>query len=103
LHKNAKTGAPGHINLVTIDGSKGSLQALRNGNVDAVVSQPADAYAKYALQYLRDAIAGKAITPGPTDHNSKIVPFKGSLEDALMAPLVTKANVNDATLWGNAS
>lgn len=103
LHKNAKTGAAGHINLVTIDGSKGSLQGVRDGYVDAVVSQPADSYAKYALQYLRDAIAGKAVTPGPTDHNSKIIPFKGSLEDALAAPLVTKANVNDTSLWGNAA
>jgi ABC-type sugar transport system substrate-binding protein len=77
------------------------LKAIRDGYVDATVSQPLDLYSKYALQYSLDAIAGKPVKAGPTDHGSEIVPFKGSLEDALHAPLVTKKNVNDPTLWGN--
>jgi len=41
-------------------------------------------------------------TPGPTDHDSTIIDVgNGVLEDQLPAPLVTKENVDDASLWGN--
>ena len=66
------------------------------------MSQPADLYAKYGLQYLKEAMAGKTFAPGPTDHDSTIVEVApGVLEDQLAAPLVTKENVDDKALWGN--
>ena len=78
------------------------FDAIRSGEADATVSQPADLYAKYGLQYLKEAIAGKTFAAGPTDHNSTIVEVApGVLEDQLDAPLVTKENVDDKALWGN--
>ncbi|MFD1211174.1 sugar ABC transporter substrate-binding protein [Arthrobacter sp. GCM10027362] len=94
-------GKPGHLPLVTIDGSSGALQGIRDGYVDAVVSQPVDLYGKYGVSYLKDAIAGKEYKVGPTDHNSKIVEYKGNLADMLPSPVVTKSNVDDKSLWGN--
>lgn len=95
-------GQPGHITIVSNDGIPQEYQAIRDGQIDATVSQPADLYAQYALFYAQAALAGKTFKPGPTDHNSTIVSWgDGNLEDQLPAPLVTKANVNDKSLWGN--
>ncbi|MZF90790.1 sugar ABC transporter substrate-binding protein, partial [Streptomyces sp. SID5643] len=70
--------------------------------IDATVSQPADAYAKYGMYYIKAAMQGKRFKPGPTDHDSTIVKLpSGILEDQLPAPLVTKDNVDDPKLWGN--
>src|ERR671926_441018 len=95
-------GQPGHIVIVSNDGIPQEYDAIRKGEADATVSQPADLYAKYGLQYLKEAMAGKAFKPGPTDHDSNIVEVApGVLEDQLAAPLVTKDNVDDKSLWGN--
>ncbi|MBV8565153.1 MAG: sugar ABC transporter substrate-binding protein [Methylobacteriaceae bacterium] len=95
-------GQPGHIIIVSNDGIPQEYDAIRKGEADATVSQPADLYAKYGIMYLKEAIAGKKFAPGPTDHDSKIVEVApGVLEDQLAAPLVTKENVDDKSLWGN--
>ncbi|MFF7994283.1 sugar ABC transporter substrate-binding protein [Kitasatospora xanthocidica] len=94
-------GQPGHITIVSNDGIPAELDAIRKGQIDATVSQPADLYAKYALMYARAAAAGKTFQPGPTDHQSTIKALANGLEDELPAPLVTKDNVDDKTLWGN--
>lgn len=94
-------GEPGHLPLVTIDGSPGSLQGIRDGYIDAVVSQPVDLYGKYGVSYLQDAIAGKEYQVGPTDHDSEIVEYKGNLADMLPSPVITTDNVDDESLWGN--
>jgi ABC-type sugar transport system substrate-binding protein len=94
---------------VSNDGVPAEYKAIKAGQMDAAVSQPADLYAKYALQYVKDAIAGKTYKPGPTDHNSNIVDVgNGILEDQLPAPLVTidgsypdSLKVDDPSLWGN--
>ncbi|MEO3854549.1 sugar ABC transporter substrate-binding protein [Acrocarpospora sp. B8E8] len=99
--KLTKVGEAGHIVSVGIDGSKAALDAVREGTLDAVISQPLDLYAKYGIQYIKDAMAGKAYQPGPTDHNSTIVQAGESLQDLLPSPTVTKENVDDASLWGN--
>lgn len=100
-HKSAKVGQRGHIALVSIDGSPPALQAIRHRQLDALVSQPLNLYAKYGVYYVAQAVAGRTFKLGPTNHRSKIVMFKGNKEDALPAPLVTKKNVNDPTLWAN--
>jgi ribose transport system substrate-binding protein len=103
-NKLAKVGDPDHITLVSVDGTSGALDAIRNDQLDASVSQPLDGYAKYGVQYLQDAIDGKQHKVGPTDHGSEIVKDEnGNLMDLLPAPVVTKENVDDSSLWGNAA
>jgi ribose transport system substrate-binding protein len=101
--KDAKVGQPGHIVTVGIDGSPAGLDAIRADTMDAIVSQPLDLYAKYGIQYMKDAMAGKTFGEGPTDHDSTIVKNGESLEDQLPSPTVTKENVDDKSLWGNGS
>ncbi|SNT27359.1 simple sugar transport system substrate-binding protein/ribose transport system substrate-binding protein [Asanoa hainanensis] len=93
---------PKHIFIVSNDGIPQEFEAIRKGEIDATVSQPADLYAKYAIYYAKAAVEGKTFTPGPTEHDSTIIDVgNGVLEDQLPAPLVTKDNVDDASLWGN--
>jgi ribose transport system substrate-binding protein len=95
-------GDPKHIVIVSNDGIPQEFEAIRKGEIDATVSQPADLYAKYGLYYIKATLDGKTFKPGPTDHGSNIVQLQpGVLEDQLPAPLVTKANVDDKSLWGN--
>ncbi len=95
-------GEAGHIIIVSNDGIPQEFDAIRKGEADATVSQPADLYAKYGIMYLKQAIEGKTFQVGPTDHDSNIVQVApGVLEDQLAAPLVTKENVNDKAFWGN--
>jgi len=93
--------APKHVLIVSTDGIPQEFEAIRKGEIDATVSQPADLYAKYALFYAKAAAEGKTFKAGRTDHDSTIVDVGGVLEDQLPAPLVTKATVDDKSLWGN--
>ena len=43
------------------DGIPKEFDAIRKGEVDATVSQPADLYAKYGIMYLKNAIQGKTL------------------------------------------
>jgi ribose transport system substrate-binding protein len=96
------TGDAKHVVIVSNDGIPQEYDAIRRGDIDATVSQPADLYAKYGLFYIKAALAGQTFKPGPTDHGSTIIQLSpGILEDQLPAPLVTKANVDDKNLWGN--
>lgn len=92
---------PKHVFVVSNDGIPQEFEAIRKGEIDATVSQPADLYAKYALYYAKAAAEGKTFQPGPTDHDSKIIQLPNGLEDQLPAPLITKENVDDPNLWGN--
>jgi simple sugar transport system substrate-binding protein/ribose transport system substrate-binding protein len=94
-------GTAGHIAIISNDGIPQEFDAIRKGQIDATISQPADLYAKYALYYAEAAVAGKTFQAGPTDHQSTIITIPGGLEDQLPAPLVTKTNVDDPALWGN--
>jgi simple sugar transport system substrate-binding protein/ribose transport system substrate-binding protein len=94
-------GTAGHISIISNDGIPQEFDAIRSGQIDATVSQPADLYAKYALYYAQAAASGKTFKPGPTDHDSTIIQLPNGLEDQLPAPLVTKSNVDDKNLWGN--
>ncbi|WP_422769854.1 sugar ABC transporter substrate-binding protein [Plantactinospora sp. WMMC1484] len=92
---------PKHIFIVSNDGIPQEFEAIRSGEIDATVSQPADLYAKWALYYAKAAAEGKTFQPGPTDHGSTIIDVGNGLEDQLPAPLVTRENVDDPALWGN--
>jgi simple sugar transport system substrate-binding protein/ribose transport system substrate-binding protein len=100
---------PKHIAIISNDGIPEEMKAIGEGQIDATVSQPADLYAKWALFYVKAAVAGQKFAPGKTDHDSTIVaPRPGVLEDQLPAPLVTKDGAypnslksTDTQLWGN--
>jgi len=105
---------PKHVFVVSNDGIPEELKNIGEGNIDATVSQPADLYAKWSLQYVKDAIAGKKPKAGPTDHDSTIIQVRpGLMEDQLSAPLVTRdgatfgdvtsVKYDDKSLWGNNS
>jgi len=95
-------GEDGHIPMATIDGSPFALEQVRKGYVDGAISQPLPGYAKYAMKYLKAAIAGEPIEEGPTDHDSEVVPTTaGNLADVLKTTIVTKENASDPELWGN--
>ncbi|MEU0811322.1 sugar ABC transporter substrate-binding protein [Streptomyces sp. NPDC005970] len=97
-----RAGSPRHITIVSNDGIPQELTAIRRGFIDATVSQPADLYAKYAMYYIKRAMAGKTFHTGRTDHGSTVVELPGGiLQDQLPAPLVTRHNVDDPALWGN--
>ncbi|MFI7306313.1 sugar ABC transporter substrate-binding protein [Micromonospora aurantiaca] len=92
---------PKHIFIVSNDGIPQELDAIRKGEIDATVSQPADAYAQYGLYWAKQAMAGVTPKEGPTDHGSTVIKLPNGYEDQLPAPLVTKENVDDPALWGN--
>ncbi|MDX3850508.1 sugar ABC transporter substrate-binding protein [Streptomyces sp. AK02-01A] len=94
-------GTPGHITIISNDGIPEELDAIREGKIDATVSQPADLYAKYALHWAKEALAGTVPKEGPTDHESTVIKIPNGFEDQLPAPLVTKENVDDQKLWAN--
>lgn len=96
-------GEDGHIPMVAIDGSAPALQAIRDGYLDADISQPLDLYATYSVYYLKAAIAGETFEVGPSDHDSEIVEYEGNLADMLPSTVVTSENVDDDSLWGNAA
>jgi ribose transport system substrate-binding protein len=100
--RDTKVGEPAHVYLISIDGSPFGLQQIRGGKLDALLSQPLDLYAKYGVSYLKQALEGKSFEAGPTDHDSRIVLVGGNPQDLLPAPLVTKDNASDPSLWGNA-
>ena len=101
LAKASPVGEPGHIYLVSIDGTPYALEQVRQGLLDATISQPLNLYVKYGLQYLQDAVAGETFEVGETDHDSRVEDFNGNLMDLLPAPIVTAENVDDDSLWGN--
>jgi ABC-type sugar transport system substrate-binding protein len=102
LGKWAPAGAPNHVAVVSIDGTPNSLNFVRQGFFDAVVSQPADLYSQYAVKYAQDAASGVQQTEGKTDHDSTISKTKaGILQDSLASPVITKENAGDEALWGN--
>jgi ribose transport system substrate-binding protein len=100
--RKEKIGDRRKIFLVAIDGSPYELQKIRSGDLDATVSQPLNLYAQLGIEYLQRAVRGDQFVPGPTSHGSQIVKnAAGNLEDLVPAALVTRKNVDDATLWGN--
>ena len=100
--KFTEVGSPKHIVLVGNDGTPHEHAQIRAGLLDASISQPANAYAQFAIFYAQQALAGKSYSANEsTDHKSTIITLQGNLEDALPAPVVDIADVNDPNLWGN--
>ena len=121
-----KVGAANHVILVSDDGVPFEMCDIQQGTLDAAQSQPADLYAKYALQYAIDAAKGvkhSAGEPGGGAPTLQNVTFNSdtNLADPIVAPFVTATQqtltvqapvdqlpasvqstpVTDSTLWGN--
>jgi ABC-type sugar transport system substrate-binding protein len=103
-------GQDDHIVIVSTDGVAAELKAIKEGAIDATVSQPVDSYAGLGVFYAQQALLGKTFAEGKTDHGSTIVKLPdGNLEDQLRAPLVTLdgggwahgLRVDDPSVWGN--
>ncbi|HEX7291709.1 MAG TPA: sugar ABC transporter substrate-binding protein [Conexibacter sp.] len=100
--RDAPQGEDGHVFTVGIDGSPFALKMVREGKLDADLSQPLDLYAKYGVDYLRRAADGETFRAGPTDHDTTVVESGPNLVDLLPVTVVTKDNASSDTLWGNA-
>ena len=85
IGKTAKVGEPGHIAIVAIDGTPLALQRIRNGEQDGTVQQDPFEMGALAIRSALSAIKGDKLPA----------------EQLLPPTLVTKANVDDKTLWGN--
>jgi ribose transport system substrate-binding protein len=96
-------GSPNHVVVVSNDGVPFELADIRSGVLDATIDQPADQYAQYSVLYARDILEGKTFKKdGMSLSNSgPFVTLYGNLEDPIKAPLATKSNVDDKSLWGN--
>jgi ribose transport system substrate-binding protein len=100
--KFTKVGTPNHIILFSDDGTPQEHGWIRAGEEDGTISQPANLYAGFAVLYAKQATTGAKYHAGmSTNHGSKIINLLGNLEDAIVAPVVSKSNVNDPGLWGN--
>lgn len=99
--KDARAGQPGHVFVVSIDGSAAALDAIRQGRMDVALASQIHEMGDLGISYLKDAMAGKTFEPGPTDHESTVVDDGGVLHDPLPLTPVTKQNVDDETLMGN--
>src|SRR5437764_11026167 len=77
---------PKHVFIVSNDGIPDEFKAIKAGQIDATVSQPADLYAKYALFYPKAALAGKTLQAGPTDHGSTIIALPNGPDGQPPAP-----------------
>lgn len=97
----AKVGEEGHIYNISVDATRAALDLVRDGTMDAAISQPIDLYASLGVQYLVDAINGATFATGPTDHGSEIIEYNGNLMDLVAAVLVKKDNADDPALWAN--
>ncbi|MNO42199.1 D-ribose-binding periplasmic protein precursor [compost metagenome] len=94
-------GQDGHIYITSIDGSPDAMKAIRAGEADVTIAQPLPEYARLTAKYVKMALNGERISPGPTEHGSEIIAKSGVLYDTLTPILVNKANVDSDKLWGN--
>lgn len=95
--------ADGHIFTVAVDGTPTGLDAIRQGTLDADLTQPVDQFVTHGLEYVALLAKGGEITEGPTDHGSVVVMTEdGYPADQFPSVLVTEENVVDASLWANA-
>lgn len=100
--RTAKAGEDGHIWTMSIDGTPDGLDAIREGRLDATLTQPITDLVAYGLDYLEILASGGKIKIGPTDHDSVVrKSADGYPEDVFTSTVVTIDNVDDQSLWGN--
>jgi ABC-type sugar transport system substrate-binding protein len=106
IGKTAKVGEPGHIITCGIDGDPTSLLNMAAGLEDATVNQPMLDFGVLAT-FVKKYLDGEKLATGTfTQADAHWSPATISQSDyglsLLMGTwLITKADVNDKTLWGN--
>lgn len=102
-------GNPKHIFVVGIDGTPDGLKWIREGKLDATVSQPLSDFGSVVIKYgVIPILGGKTLHSGSVTQSGAIwspASLNASAQPGpviLLAPtLVAKPNVNDQRLWGN--
>lgn len=98
--RGAAVGDPASVVRVAIDGTPQGLQLIRDGALDATVSQPLSAYATKTAELIELVFNGGTIEIGPREDGQVIETAVGP-QYQLNATLVTIDNVDDAALWAN--
>jgi len=98
--RDAKAGDPAAVIRIAIDGTPAGLQLIRDGKLDATVSQPLSGYASTVTDLIQKVIDGEDISQGQIE-GGKIVQTDVGPQYQLTATLVTSENVDDPELWGN--
>jgi ABC-type sugar transport system substrate-binding protein len=106
IGKTAKVGEPGHIITCGIDGDPTSLLNMAAGTEDATVNQPMTDFgllAKFVKMYLdgQKLPTGAYTQTGAHWSPANISQSPYGLTLLMGTWLITKADVNDKTLWGN--
>jgi ABC-type sugar transport system substrate-binding protein len=98
--KNAAVGEADSVIRVAIDGTPQGLQLIRDGALDATVSQPLGAYATKTAELIEFFSNGGKLELGPKPDGQVIATPVGP-QYQLNATLVTKENVDAPDLWAN--
>ena len=103
-----KVGEDGHVIFVNIDGEPIALQWIKEGYMDAVVSQDPVAYAQITVEMLdKYAMQGQPVPLGPYE-NKAYFWGKGEIKDSDSGPSlvippfeISAATADDKRMWGN--
>jgi ABC-type sugar transport system substrate-binding protein len=98
--KDAAVGQADSVIRVAIDGTPQGLQLIRDGALDATVSQPLSAYATKTAELIELVSKGGKIELGPKP-DGQVIDTPVGPQYQLNATLVTKENVDDSGLWAN--
>lgn len=98
--RGAPVGDPLSVIRVAIDGTPAGLDLIRQGALDATVSQPLSGYAEKTLDLVELTVSGGTLEVGEYEDGRVIMTNVGP-QYQLYATLVTADNVEDAGLWGN--
>lgn len=93
-------GTEGSVIRVAIDGTPQGLQLIREGALDATVSQPLSAYATKTAELIELVSNGGTIEIGPRD-DGRVIETDTGPQYQLNATLVTADNVDSDDLWAN--
>ncbi len=96
----AAVGEDGSVIRVAIDGTPQGLSLIREGKLDATVSQPLSAYATKTAELIELVFNGGTIEIGPRD-DGRVIETPVGPQYQLNATLVTADNVDAGDLWGN--
>jgi ribose transport system substrate-binding protein len=96
----AAVGDPASVIRVAIDGTPQGLKLIREGKLDATVSQPLSAYATKTADLIALVKGGGKIEIGPRE-DGRVIETPVGPQYQLNATLVTKANVDSPDLWAN--
>ncbi len=103
-----KIGEDGHVIFVNIDGEPVALEWIKQGYMDADISQDPVAYAQITVDMLaKYAMQGKPVPLGPYN-NDHYYWEKGEIKTSDSGPsliippfVIDSKNVDDKRLWGN--